>query len=203
MNTLRTVSLAAMLVPALVVAQPEAPIDHKKMLSIMSGTQDMSAPQAQGNPHAAMGGMQGNPHGGEVMQEAILTGELDANRMIFELVPMGRSYLDYQVDTQALAPLQGYSKATEITVILGTWCGTCHVYTPAFIKIMKALDNANIQVRYIGVDKQRQAGDVSLDGIEFNTIPTYIIAQEGKEIGRIAGEPETSLERDLVRILTQ
>ncbi|MBY6096034.1 thioredoxin family protein [Ferrimonas balearica] len=181
--------LAAGLVSGVAQAQP---LDHKRMLATMGGVDQPT----MANPH-------GSPHGAAPMQDAVLTGELDPNKLIFELVPMGRSYLEYQVDTAALAPLQGYDKPTEITVVVGTWCGDCHTHTPAFIKIMKALNNANIQVRYIGVDKQGKAGDVSLDGIEFESIPTFIVSQGGNEIGRIAGAPKASLEQDLVAILTQ
>lgn len=182
--------LAAGLVTGTAHAQP---LDHKQMLATMGGV-DQNAMMA--SPH-------GNPHGAAPMQDAILTGELDPNKLIFELVPMGRSYLDYQVDNAALAPLKGYSKPTEITVIVGTWCGDCHKHTPAFIKIMKALNNDAFTVRYIGVDKQGKAGDIDLAGMEFQSIPTFIVTQDGKEIGRIAGAPETSLEADLVKILTQ
>ncbi len=190
MKKLALALLAAGLVTGVAQAQP---LDHKKMLATMGGV-DQSTMTA--SPH-------GNPHGAAPMQDAILTGELDPNKLIFELVPMGRSYLDYQVDSAALAPLQGYSKPTEITVIVGTWCGDCHQHTPAFIKIMKALNNDAITVRYIGVDKQGKAGDVALDGIEFKAIPAFIVSQGGKEIGRIEGAPKTSLEADLVAILTQ
>ncbi|MBY6188171.1 thioredoxin family protein [Marinobacter hydrocarbonoclasticus] len=182
--------LAAGLVSGAAQAQP---LDHKQMLATMGGV-DQSSMMA--NPH-------GSPHGAAPMQDAVLTGELDPNKMIFELIPMGRSYLEYQVDNAALAPLKGYDKPTQITVIVGTWCGDCHKHTPAFIKIMKALGNEQFSVRYVGVDKQGKAGDVNLDGIEFESIPTFIVSQEGKEIGRIAGAPTTSLEADLVQILTQ
>ncbi|MBY5993548.1 thioredoxin family protein [Ferrimonas balearica] len=168
------------------------PLDHKKMLATMGGV-DQSA---MTSPH-------GNPHGSAPLQDAVLTGELDPNKMIFELVPMGRSYLDYQVDSAALAPLKGYDQATEITVIVGTWCGACHEHTPAFIKIMKALNNEHIAVRYVGVDKQGDAGGVDLSGLSYQSIPTFIVSRGGEEIGRIAGAPEQSLEADLVKILTQ
>ncbi|SHI23016.1 thioredoxin family protein [Ferrimonas marina] len=180
------------LLPMAAMAQPEMPLDHKKMLSQMAGQEQQA--QAQGNPHD-------NPHGGAPMQDAVLTGELDSQQLIFELVPMGRAYLDYQVDAEALAPLANYQQQTQITAVIGTWCPSCQSSTPALIKIIKELDNPNIQARYLGVDRQGQGAGVDLATLGVSVLPTYIVYREGQEVGRIEGELEQPLEQSLAAML--
>ncbi|WP_428636604.1 thioredoxin family protein [Shewanella sp.] len=137
----------------------------------------------------------------EEKQEVILTGEVQAQTLVTELEDFVQGYAEYQVDTKAIEPLKQLQTPTEIVVIIGTWCPDCHRETPRFIRIIEALNNPNIKVSYIGVDRKKQDPEGLAAKYDFTRIPTFIVKQDGKEIGRIVERPEISLEMDLAKIL--
>ncbi|ABM23360.1 MULTISPECIES: thioredoxin family protein [Shewanella] len=137
----------------------------------------------------------------EEKQEVILTGIVEAQHLVNDLNEFTEGYKSYQVDTAAIAPLKNIKEPTEIIVIIGTWCPDCHRETPRFIRIMEEVANPNIKVTYIGVDRTKKDPEGLAAKYEFTRIPTFIIQQQGKEIGRIIERPTTSLEKDLAEIL--
>lgn len=137
----------------------------------------------------------------EEKQEVILTGKVEAQYLVTELNEFAEGYKSYQVDTAAITPLKNISVPTEIIVIIGTWCPDCHRETPRFIRIMEQVANPNIKVTYIGVDRTKQDPEGLAAKYQFTRIPTFIIQQQGKEIGRIVERPTVSLEQDLAAIL--
>lgn len=137
----------------------------------------------------------------EEKQEVILTGIVEAQHLVKDLNEFATGYKSYQVDTASITPLKELAEPTEIIVIIGTWCPDCHRETPRFIRIMEEVANPNIKVTYIGVDRTKQDPEGLAAKYEFTRIPTFIIQQKGKEIGRIVERPTVSLEKDLVDIL--
>ncbi|SQH78452.1 conserved exported protein of unknown function [Shewanella benthica] len=137
----------------------------------------------------------------EEKQEVILTGLVQAQALVTELDDFTAGYKEYQVDTAAITPLKSLKEPTEIIVIIGTWCPDCHRETPRFIRIMEELNNPNIKVTYIGIDRTKTDPQGLAAQYEFSRIPTFIVMQKGKEIGRIVERPEVSLEIDLAKIL--
>lgn len=136
----------------------------------------------------------------EEIQEVILTGTVTTQTML-ELDDFSKGYKEYQVDTAAITPLKNLKEATEIVVIIGTWCGDCHRETPRLMRIMEEVNNPNIKVTYIGVDRAKSDPEGLAAQYEFTRIPTIIVSQNGEELGRIIERPETSLEIDLAKIL--
>jgi thiol-disulfide isomerase/thioredoxin len=136
----------------------------------------------------------------EEKQEVILTGTVTTQTML-ELDEFSKDYQEYQVDTAAITPLKNLKEPTEIVVIIGTWCGDCHRETPRLIRILEEVNNPNIKVTYIGVDRAKSDPEGLAAQYEFTRIPTIIVSQDGEELGRIIERPETSLEIDLAKIL--
>lgn len=172
-----------------VVAEPGKELFE---LDLKKPAKPAAAPQQEGQP---------NPHAGMAVSDEVLTGEIDPQAMILQQIPMGRSYLEYQVNAGELAALKGYDLETEVTVILGSWEPGSQRWVPGFIKIQKALDNRHIKVRYIGVDQEGQAGGMTVATKDTEKLPTFVFRRDGEEIGRITQGPEVSLEADLVNIL--
>nr|WP_245837102.1 thioredoxin family protein [Paraferrimonas sedimenticola] len=139
--------------------------------------------------------------GKEEKQELIFTGIVTEQKLLNEHPDFGPGYQDYQVDTQLANKLKQVSEPTEVVVIIGTWCPDCHRETPRFIKIMEAVNNPNITVKYIGVDRQKADPEMLSAQYDFKRIPTFIVNQKGEEIGRIVERPTVSLEADMVEIL--
>ncbi|WP_240778779.1 thioredoxin family protein [Shewanella sp. SNU WT4] len=137
----------------------------------------------------------------EEQDEVILTGDVSPQALM-ALDDFSHEQ-SYQADANALAALKAIDKPTEVIVIIGTWCPDCHRETPRFIELMAAVNNPNISVRYLGVDRQKQDPDGLSGQYEFSRIPTFIIQQDNNEIGRIIERPQVSLEQDLVAIVNK
>ncbi|AQS38211.1 thiol-disulfide isomerase-like thioredoxin [Shewanella psychrophila] len=137
----------------------------------------------------------------EEKQEVILTGLVEAQTLVTELDDFAEGYKEYQVNTAAITPFKSLKEPTEIIVIIGTWCPDCHRETPRFIRIMEELNNPNIKVTYIGIDRTKTDSKGLAAQYEFSRIPTFIVMQKDEEIGRIVERPEVSLEIDLAKIL--
>ena len=136
----------------------------------------------------------------EEKQEVILTG-LVTNQQLNTFDWFSQEYSDYKADQATIAQLQAITEPTAITVIIGTWCPDCHRETPRFIRIMEQVNNPNITVQYIGVDRAKEDPQGLAKHYEFSRIPTIIVEQDSAEVGRIIERPEVSLEKDLAKIL--
>lgn len=136
----------------------------------------------------------------EEKQEVILTGAV-THQELNEFDWFNDEYKNYKTDATIIAKLQKIDKPTQVTVIIGTWCPDCHRETPRFIRLIEEINNPNIQVTYIGVDREKQDPQGLAANYEFSRIPTFIIEQNDEEIGRIVERPEVSLESDLAKIL--
>ena len=134
-------------------------------------------------------------------EEVILTGALEMENIKNAIPGYSDNYEVYQPQQKWVSRIAEEKTATEIVVIIGTWCPDCHRETPRFAKLIDAAANNNIQMRYIGVDRQKSDPDNLSKAYDFKRIPTFIVMQEGKEIGRIVESPKTTLEQDLANIL--
>ncbi|RYV03794.1 thiol reductase thioredoxin [Shewanella sp. OPT22] len=110
---------------------------------------------------------------------------------------------NYQTNPEFITPLKDVNSDTHIAVIIGTWCPDCHRDIPRFMSILNAANNNKISVEYIGVDKEKVDPQAESQAYDFTRLPTYIVMQKGKEVGRITERPETTLEQDLATILSQ
>ncbi len=136
----------------------------------------------------------------EEKQEVILTGAV-THQQLDEFDWFNDEYTNYKVDAEIVAKLQKVDKPTQVSVIIGTWCPDCHRETPRFIRLIEEINNPNIQVTYIGVDREKQDPQGLAANYEFSRIPTFIVEQNDEEIGRIVERPEVSLEADLLNII--
>jgi thiol-disulfide isomerase/thioredoxin len=113
-----------------------------------------------------------------------------------------RSEVEAAPDAAAAQALTSVPPGAEVTVFLGTWCGDSRREVP---RLWKALDAAGgevpFHIRYIGVDRQKKepAGEAGASGIQF--VPTFIVARDGRELGRIIEQPPHGVETDLLALL--
>ncbi|WP_028116173.1 thioredoxin family protein [Ferrimonas senticii] len=134
--------------------------------------------------------------------EVILTGLLNAEQLA-QQPDYQAEYDRYQPENAVIAKLQQLSLPTEIVVILGTWCPDCHRETPRLAKVLAETANPQLKVSYIGVDRDKQDADGLAADYDFTRIPTIIVMQGGKEIGRIIERTTHSTELDLLDIVSQ
>jgi hypothetical protein len=90
-----------------------------------------------------------------------------------------------------------------IKIVMGTWCPDSRREVPRFMKILDLCGFPADKVTIIGVDNTKNApiGDYEKLGIE--RVPTFIFLENKVESGRIIENPVTSLEQDMLNILTR
>lgn len=110
-------------------------------------------------------------------------------------------YSNYEVDIETLKPVIDMFEGKVIKIILGTWCSDSRREVPRFLKILNYVGYPEDKVLIVGVDRDKKGFTNEVDGLEIDFVPTFIIYESGKEIGRIIESPIETLEKDLVEIL--
>lgn len=110
-------------------------------------------------------------------------------------------YTNYIVNSEALEKSKKNIEGKVIRIVLGTWCPDSRREVPRFIKMLDFLNFPDDKVLFINVDRNKKGLRDEVNGLEINFVPTFIIYENGREIGRIIEKPEVSLEKDLSKIV--
>jgi thiol-disulfide isomerase/thioredoxin len=106
----------------------------------------------------------------------------------------------YKPKKAPIAFINAYAKPVKIVVMFATWCPTCKRVVPHFLRIMQDAANKNFSIRYIGLAMGGSEPRKELE--EFgHDYPAFILFRDGKEIGRLVGEPTVTIEEYLVNLL--
>jgi thiol-disulfide isomerase/thioredoxin len=112
-------------------------------------------------------------------------------------------YDNYSVDEETLKSIDSeLIPELEIFIILGTWCSDSQREVPRFLKITEFLNIQSDLLVIIGVDKNKEAGEISISRMNIELVPTFIFYFEDVEIGRIIESPEETLEKDMLNIIS-
>ena len=118
-----------------------------------------------------------------------------------------KSYDAYSVDTSLTAELKPLLKQTRMEVFLGSWCGDSKREVPRMLKLLQNTGMDTTHVSLIFVDNStnayKQSPQHEEKGKGIHHVPTFIIYENNKELGRIVESPKQSLEKDLLTILKQ
>jgi thiol-disulfide isomerase/thioredoxin len=107
----------------------------------------------------------------------------------------------YKPNAVAVAYLSKYSRKTQLEIYFATWCPHCEAWVPRLVKSIQSAANPSISMRFTGLPRSF-GGEPDAKRKQITGIPTILIIQDDKEIGRIEGPPEKgSLEEALVKIL--
>lgn len=113
-------------------------------------------------------------------------------------------YPAYQPDSTVIDSLKPLVSDLRITIVLGTWCGDSKLQTPHFFKILDQLSIPEKHITIISVDGNKKAENGLLDTLNIQRVPTFIFYTEDKtETGRIIERPKTTLEQDMLSILSK
>jgi thiol-disulfide isomerase/thioredoxin len=113
-------------------------------------------------------------------------------------------YDEYSVNSEALNKLLDISKDNvKIKVIMGTWCSDSRREVPGFMRILDIWRFPILQLTFIGVDNAKNSPVEEYQSLNIQKVPTFIIYKNNIEAGRIIENPVTSLEQDIVNILTR
>ena len=114
-----------------------------------------------------------------------------------------KGFDDYLPNTDALNKLLEINKdGLTIKIVMGTWCPDSRREVPRFMRILDVWQFPVSMVTFIGVDNAKLSPVGEYTKLDIQRVPTFIIYNNNIEAGRIIENPATSLEQDMVNILT-
>ena len=132
---------------------------------------------------------------GKCDREGLKEGEYGAYfKSQYEVYEPAQKYLD---------KMKTKINLVDITVVFGTWCSDSKIQVPRFYKILDKAGYNEKRMTVIGVNHSKQAFTTNIEHLKIDRIPTFIIYQNGKELGRIIESPKKMLERDLAKIVNK
>lgn len=108
----------------------------------------------------------------------------------------------YEFDQPKMGALKTALEGKSITIFMGTWCEDSRLQVPALISILDAIafDKSKVTLITMSRDKDTPDGFENDKNIEY--VPTIILYDNEKELGRIVEYPIETLEADLLKIAT-
>ncbi len=127
---------------------------------------------------------------------------------ILEISPQWQSNLDaYEPNAAMVDRLRTLASDLKtdlrIEVVLGSWCGDSREQVPKFLRIQRAIGRNRLPATFLGVDRTKKEPAEAVAGKDIQRVPTFIVRIKGAEIGRIVETPQTTVEADLVEILSR
>jgi len=157
------------------------------------------APQASAVPNLEVKDHNGNPQ---------LSGRI--TRAGLQQSPyrdwFNKNYDAYPVDTATTQQLRTGLSGKRVLVFLGTWCGDSRREVPRFLKILDCcgIDSASVDIVAVSNADSlyKQSPGHEEKGRDIFRVPDFIVLDQGKEMGRIVESPVSSLEKDLLSIVS-
>lgn len=115
-----------------------------------------------------------------------------------------KGYDEYNYNTDAVNKLLDISKeGLVVKIVMGTWCPDSRREVPRFMRILDLWKFPHDKVIFIGVDNVKLSPVGEYSSLNIQRVPTFIVYKNNIEAGRIIENPVTSLEQDMVNILTK
>lgn len=90
----------------------------------------------------------------------------------------------------------------RITIVWGSWCSDSRLHVPHFYQVLKKTGFPESEVVLLGVDRNKKAESGSVEYLDIEKVPTFIVFDGDRELGRIVEQPKATLEEDLLQLLT-
>lgn len=107
----------------------------------------------------------------------------------------------YEPKEGAIKNLTEVINKVQITIVFGSWCSDSRLQLGRFFKILDETGYREKNLTLIGVDRNKNALSVNIENLDVKLVPTFIIFQNGNELGRITESPKKTLEDDLWKIV--
>ncbi|MGO3644910.1 MAG: TlpA family protein disulfide reductase [Pseudoalteromonas sp.] len=92
-------------------------------------------------------------------------------------------------------------KGKDLVVLFGTWCHDSQREVPRLLRLLEEsqVELASIELVAVDFNKQDDAGIAQAHNLQYT--PTFIVKQNGKELGRVIEKPTGTLAQDLTKNL--
>ena len=135
----------------------------------------------------------------------ILIGE--CNRDAFTMQPFQEWYdFEYEEYTPEQSVIEKLEKqindVLRIKIVLGSWCSDSQREVPRFFRIMDEAGIMDEKVELISVNRDKMVPGMDISVLKIERVPTFIVYDGIKELGRIIETHAETLEKDLLMILS-
>jgi thiol-disulfide isomerase/thioredoxin len=130
----------------------------------------------------------------EIQIRPALVGEVSPAIILAHSPDYGLRKNAYRPDGRSIAALKKYAKDTEVVVMFASWCPTCKIVLPKVLRVLEDVGNPRFSVRYYGIAMGGEEPRAALEKYGHD-YPAVIFLQNGKELGRIIGEPVLPMEK--------
>jgi len=141
-------------------------------------------------------------------KQAYLIGKIDKSGFEDEKYNswFSNNYENYKPDAEVIETLKLKLKDYDIKLFMGTWCGDSKREVPKFFKILEAADYPMKQLMAVAVSREKgmykESPQHEEAGLNIVRVPTFIFFKDGKEVNRIIERPIETLEKDILKIIT-
>jgi thiol-disulfide isomerase/thioredoxin len=108
----------------------------------------------------------------------------------------------YNPEKDVIQNIRANLEDLEIKIFYGEWCPDCRTQLPRFLSVILALDEENIELEFIEVNRDKKDGLGKAESMNVLAVPTFIFLRGGDEIGRIIERPNDKMERDIAKIVS-
>jgi thiol-disulfide isomerase/thioredoxin len=106
----------------------------------------------------------------------------------------------YQPDPDAVREIAGCPRDLTVEIYFGSWCPHCQQVLPKLFKCLRLAGNERLRVEMIGLPRgfgtEPEVRNRNVQGV-----PTVIVIDAGKEVGRFSGDETTTVERTLAGLV--
>jgi thiol-disulfide isomerase/thioredoxin len=108
-----------------------------------------------------------------------------------------------EADASAVAAFQKNASKFSMVVVIGTWCEDSNNLLPKFFRLLDKSGYPASKVSLIAVDRNKKAYKNIQVKYSITNTPTFIVIQNGKEVGRITEYGKTGyMEKELGEIIS-
>ena len=122
---------------------------------------------------------------GVFIKKPPLLGAQDRTGLIGHDPTYGQRSEMYQPVRQYLDILKNIEQDVEVKIFFGSWCSVCAEFVPHILSVQNALTGSKVTFTFHGLPQDFD--DAEAKRMKVSSVPTGIIMQDGKEIGRATG----------------
>lgn len=117
-----------------------------------------------------------------------------------------KNYAAYMVDKLTADSLKAKLQDKTFTLFLGTWCGDSKREVPHMLRLLQYCGVAQQKINIVLVSNHdsvvKQSPTHEERGLNIHRVPTLLVYEGNRIMGRIVEEPVVSLEKDLLTIVS-
>jgi thiol-disulfide isomerase/thioredoxin len=129
------------------------------------------------------------------------TGRITQEQLYREFPEWKELAARYTPKDEIVRKLRKVALRIDIVLFLGTWCQDANDEVPKLLKIYAEAGNAGFSLKIYAVDRKKREESGLAEKLRLDRVPTIVLLQEGKELGRIVEKPHASIEENLLAII--